>query len=104
MSDVLAELIALTDRVEHLVGTGDWVAATQAETERQHLLEQYAAHSSKDLDALRTLFERCQRTLVLTQSQRARLLDESALLTRRRHALDAYAAREPSTGLAGTRR
>lgn len=103
MSDALAALLALTDRVERLVGAGDWVAATQAESERQRLLEQYAAHAPNDIDTLRALFERNRRTLELAQSQRARLLDEAAQLNRRRHAVGAYAARERSARVAGTR-
>ena len=103
MSDVLSALLALTDRVEHLVGTGDWVAATQVESERQQLLEQYVAQSPKDTDTLRALFDRSCRTLELAQAQRRRLLDESGQLSRRRRALDAYTARGPSARVGGAR-
>lgn len=90
MSDTFSSLLTLTDRVERLVGEGNWIEASAVEAERQRLLERYVAQSNGDKTGLRTLLERNRRTLETAQGQRADLSRESALLTQRKRALKAY--------------
>jgi hypothetical protein len=92
MNDAFASLLALTDRVEHLVGEGLWQEASTVEAERQRLLAQYVEQSSVDRERLRALLERSRRTLDVVQASRAAILDESAQLRQRKAALRAYTA------------
>jgi hypothetical protein len=85
-------LLSLTDRVERLVGEGNWIEASAVEAERQRLLEQYVEQSSGDKQGLRLLLERNLRTLETAEGQRAELSNKSSLLTQRRRALEAYVA------------
>jgi hypothetical protein len=85
-------LLALTDRVEQLVGDGLWQEASAAEAERQRLLAEYVEQSTVDRERLRALLERSRRTLELAEASRAAILDESAALRHRKTALRAYAA------------
>lgn len=90
MTDAFASLLALTDRVEQLVGEGQWHEASAAEAERQRLLEEYVEQSSVDRARLRALLERSRRTLAIAQASRTAILDESARLRQRKTALRAY--------------
>ena len=92
MSDTFDSLLTLTDRVERLVGEGNWIEASAAEAERQRLLEKYVEQSSADKQGLRRLLERNRRTLETAQGRRTELSKESCLLTQRKLGLDAYAA------------
>ena len=96
MTTLLTSVLALTERVETLVGQGNWIEASEVERERRRVLERYVqASNSNDIEGLEKLLERNRRTLETALDQRATLAQQSAALARSARALNAYSAHGP---------
>jgi hypothetical protein len=98
MSDLVAAVIGLTDRVEAAIESGDWAQAQELEAERLGLLEQLA-NAADQAEAKATFAElhaRNFRLIGLVEHQKRRVLREAAVTRAARDGAAAYSALEQS--------
>ena len=100
MSDLVAAVISLTDRVEAAIESGDWLEAQVLEAERLGLLEQlaHAAEKSELTATFAELETRNFRLVGLVEHQKRRVLRESAVARAARDGAAAYSALERVSG------
>ena len=92
MSELVAAVIGLTDRVEAAIESGEWLEAQALEAERLRLLEQlaHAADKSELKATFAELETRNFRLVGLVEHQKRRVLRESAVARAARDGAAAY--------------
>jgi len=102
MTDLVAAVIGLTDRVEAAIEAGDWVEAQELEAERRRLLEQLAV--ANEPSALKETFTALEarnfRLIGLVEHQKRRVLREAAVARVAREGVAAYTAVGDGSGSA----
>jgi hypothetical protein len=91
MTDLVAAVIGLTDRVEAAIESGDWAQAQELEAERRRVLERLAlAHGAKSKDTFAALEARNVRLIGLVEEQKRSVLREAAVARAARDGAAAY--------------
>lgn len=98
----LADVLALTDRVQTAITAGEWQAATELEEERRALLARYLdQHRAAGLEALSDELTALQTTnnrlIGELHHHRRRLVREATTVRTGRQAVRAYSAHQTST-------
>jgi hypothetical protein len=93
VSNLVATVLALSDRVQSAIEAGDWAHAQELETERRRLLEQLAVTGSdgERRSTFTALEARNHRLIGLVEHHKRRVLREAAVARTAHDGAAAYA-------------